>query len=289
VATSTEVYRGDYLVLAVGSQPNFFNTPGADQHTFPLYSLDDAQRLRSRILQVFEDADREPTLITEGALNFVIVGAGATGVEIAGAIAELLHGTMTTEYPDRQSVPCLSRRSRAYGATLSRTGHDYAEVLQQVGVQLRLQTGVKNYPATRLSPMATIKTRVVIWAGGLKAAQLAGSAGLPQGRGDRIDVLPDLTARVHLASTFSATSPISPTLPAPARSTTRIGSATGRTVGSRTSSPTLQVDRAPFEYRDKGHHGYDHTGAALPKSARNASNCTAQWRLMRGGACMSPC
>src|SRR5262245_19109045 len=54
VATKTgEVYQGDFLVLAVGSQPNFFNTPGADQHTFPLYSLDDAERLRSRILQVF--------------------------------------------------------------------------------------------------------------------------------------------------------------------------------------------------------------------------------------------
>src|SRR5262249_46404925 len=55
VATKTgEVYRGDYLVIAAGSQPNFFKTPGADQHTFPLYSLDDAERLRSRILQVFE-------------------------------------------------------------------------------------------------------------------------------------------------------------------------------------------------------------------------------------------
>src|SRR4051794_39980226 len=51
-----EVYRGDYLVLAAGSQANFFKTPGADRHTFPMYSLDDAVRLRSRILAVFEDA-----------------------------------------------------------------------------------------------------------------------------------------------------------------------------------------------------------------------------------------
>src|SRR5262249_17819353 len=60
VATKTgEVYQGDYLVLAAGSQANFFKTPGAEQHAFPLYSLDDAERLRSRILQVFEDADRD--------------------------------------------------------------------------------------------------------------------------------------------------------------------------------------------------------------------------------------
>src|SRR6516162_6344708 len=60
VKTKTgETYQGDYLVIAAGSQANFFKTPGAEQHTFPLYSLDDAERLRSRILQVFEDVDRD--------------------------------------------------------------------------------------------------------------------------------------------------------------------------------------------------------------------------------------
>jgi NADH dehydrogenase len=57
-----ERISGDALVLAAGSQPNFFRTPGAEEHTFPLYSLDHAQRLRSRILGVFEEADRDPSL-----------------------------------------------------------------------------------------------------------------------------------------------------------------------------------------------------------------------------------
>src|SRR5215470_14956577 len=57
VATKTgEVYQADYLVLAAGAEPNFFRTPGAEEHAIPLYSLDDAERLRTRILQVFEDA-----------------------------------------------------------------------------------------------------------------------------------------------------------------------------------------------------------------------------------------
>jgi NADH dehydrogenase, FAD-containing subunit len=73
-----QTYAGDYLVLAAGSQANFFDTPGAEE-VFPLYSLDDARRLRSRILAVFEDADRDPSRVDQGALNFVIVGAGATG------------------------------------------------------------------------------------------------------------------------------------------------------------------------------------------------------------------
>ena len=84
----------------MGARPNFFGTPGAEEHAFPLYSLADAQRLRSRIFTVFEDADRNPKLIDEGALNFVIVGAGATGVETAGALADLINDVMPARFHD---------------------------------------------------------------------------------------------------------------------------------------------------------------------------------------------
>src|SRR4051794_24558618 len=67
-------FSGDYLVLAMGSQPNFYRTPGAAEHSLPLYSLLDAERLRSRILEVFDAADRDSRLIDQGALTFVIVG-----------------------------------------------------------------------------------------------------------------------------------------------------------------------------------------------------------------------
>src|SRR3954464_12633229 len=77
--TDGQTYEGDALVLAAGSQPNFFRTPGADEHAFPLYCLDDATRLRSRIIGAFEEADRDPSRIDKGALNFVVIGGGATG------------------------------------------------------------------------------------------------------------------------------------------------------------------------------------------------------------------
>ena len=93
-----ETFAGDYLVLAAGSQPNFFQTPGAE-HAFPLYSLDDAERLRTRIIQAFEEADRDPALIDEGAIDFVIVGGGPTGVEVAGALSEMITTTMAHEFP----------------------------------------------------------------------------------------------------------------------------------------------------------------------------------------------
>ena len=74
------------------------STSQGTEHTFPLYALENAQRLRSRILALFEDADRDPALVDRGALNFVIVGAGATGTETAGALSEMIREVMPHEY-----------------------------------------------------------------------------------------------------------------------------------------------------------------------------------------------
>jgi len=88
----------DYLVLAGGATVNYFNTPGATEHAFPLYTLTNAVRLRNRILELFEAADRDQTLIEVGLLNFVIVGAGPTGVETAGALSDLFYNLLPRDY-----------------------------------------------------------------------------------------------------------------------------------------------------------------------------------------------
>src|SRR5215207_9285744 len=67
-----QTFTGDHLVVAAGSRPNFFHTPGAEQHAFPLYTVDDATRLRTRLIEVFEAADNDPARIADGALNIVI-------------------------------------------------------------------------------------------------------------------------------------------------------------------------------------------------------------------------
>src|SRR5271170_115104 len=142
-----QVYQGDFLVLAAGAQANFFNTPGADSNSFPLYSLSDAERLRSRILALFEEADRDPKLIEQGALNFVIVGGGATGTEMAGGLAEMIHLTLTVEYKDLAVSTAriyLVEHGTSLLAGFSAKAHDYAaRVLQRGGVVLKLNTAVK--------------------------------------------------------------------------------------------------------------------------------------------------
>jgi NADH dehydrogenase len=194
-----DVFQGDVLVLAAGAQANFFGTPGAAEHAFPLYSVADAEQLRTRILAVFEDADRDASLIDQGALNFVIVGAGATGTELAGAMADMINETIPAEYHDlakgSASVRVVDLGDVVLGGFSDRA-HAYASrVLQERGVELLLRTGVKEVAADHvlLSDGTVIKTRCVAWAGGLMAASPAAASGIPQGRGGRIDVGPDLT------------------------------------------------------------------------------------------------
>src|SRR5580658_1509827 len=83
-------YQSDFLILAAGAQANFFGTPGANKYGYALYSLRDAQLLRSRILMLIESVDRDPSLINQGALNFVVVGAGPTGTETSGSLEHLI-------------------------------------------------------------------------------------------------------------------------------------------------------------------------------------------------------
>jgi NADH:quinone reductase (non-electrogenic) len=200
-ATDGESWTGDAVVLAAGSVPNFFGTPGADRHSFPLYSLDDAQRLRSRLLSVFEAADRDPSLLDRGALNFVVVGGGATGVETAGALADMVRWTMTVEYRDLD-VTAARVHLVDLGHTLlgpfSERAHEYAEkVLRRKHVELHLGTKVTEVTArgVTLGDGRMISTRCVIWGGGITAPGLAAAAGLPQGQGGRIDVQPELTVK----------------------------------------------------------------------------------------------
>jgi NADH dehydrogenase len=193
---------GDYLVLAAGSQANFFGTPGAD-HVFPLYSLDDARRLRTRVLEAFEEAERDPSTIEAGGVTFVVVGAGATGTEVSGALADLIRDVMPSRFHDLaldHARVIMVDAGEAVLGPFSPKAHDYAsKVLSERGVEIRLGTKVEEIAEDHvvLSDGDTIATRCVIWGGGIEAAPLAHALGLKQGRGGRIDVRDDLTVEEH--------------------------------------------------------------------------------------------
>jgi NADH:quinone reductase (non-electrogenic) len=271
-----ELIEGDILVLAAGAQANFFNTPGAAEHAFPLYSLTDAERLRTRMLTVFEDADRDATLIERGALNFVIVGAGATGTELAGSMADMIHETMPEEYHDlavsRATVQVVDLGDVVLNGFSDRA-HKYAsKVLTDRGVTLRLGTGVKEVAADHvvLSDGTTIKTRCVAWAGGLMAAAPAAASGLTQGRGGRIDVGPELTPEA--ASGVYVIGDMA-NIPGPdGRAFPQLGSVaqqSGAHVAKNILADIAGKPRKSFEYTDKGIMAMIGRGAAVAEVGKH--------------------
>ena len=267
---------GDILVLAAGAQANFFNTPGAAEHSFPLYSLTDAERLRTRILALFEDADRDQTLLDRGALNFVIVGAGATGTELAGSLADMINDTMPEEYRDlavdRATVQVVDLGNVVLNGFSDRA-HKYAsKVLRKRGVKLLLGTGVKEVAADHvlLSDGTTIKTRCVAWAGGLMAAAPAAASGLPQGRGGRIDVGTDLAVPgfpgVYVVGDIA-------NIPGPdGRAFPQLGSVaqqSGTYVAENILAAIAGKPREDFHYKDKGIMAMIGRGAAVAEVGKH--------------------
>jgi len=253
-----QVYQGDFLVLAAGAQANFLNIPGAETNSFPLYSLVDAERLRSRLLGLFEDCDREPDLIEQGALNVVVVGGGATGTEVAGALADMIHSVERTKY--ERLINATHIYLVEHGPTLlapfSAKAHEYAsKVLQRGGVILKLNTDVKEvHPGhVLLSDGSTLKSRCVIWGAGLKAATVASDLGLPQGRGGRIEVEKDLSVRGF--SGVYAIGDFANIAGKDGKALPQLGSVaqqTGRWAGKNILADIEGTPRTPFHYHDKG-------------------------------------
>jgi NADH dehydrogenase len=269
-ARSGDSWRGDAVVIAAGSQPNFFRTPGAELHSLPLYTLDQATRLRSRIIGLFEDADRSPGLVERGALNFVVVGAGATGVEVAGALADLVHDTMSVEFGDL-AVSAAQIHLVDLGHVLlgpfSDSAHEYAaKVLQRKGVRTHLGVAVAEVAPDRvtLSDGTTIPTHCVIWGGGIRAAELAAACDVSPGRGGRIDV--DVTLAVPGLPGVYAVGDVA-NIPGPhGDAHPQLGSValqSGVAAAENVLADFAGKPREPFHYHDKGIMAMIGRGAAI--------------------------
>ena len=188
--------HGSHVVVAAGARPNFFGVPGAAEHSFPLYSVADAERLRLHLQRLLQDAMADEATAQPGQLDVVVVGGGPTGVETTGALAELMLALHKTGRLAQPGQITLVDRGDALLAQFSSKAHDYATgKLVKAGAAVRLGVGVTAVTADGVvfDDGTEIATRTVVWGGGESGAAVAQTAGPVPGRGGRIDVSPDLT------------------------------------------------------------------------------------------------
>ena len=193
----------DYLVLALGAHAEFFGVEGAAEHAFPMYTLADAVRLRDHVLERWEAVDREPALADDGALNVVVVGGGPTGVESAGALAELYRTNFAPDYPgirDEQARIILVEAGPALLSMFHPDIQSYTEeALAARGVEVLLNEVVASIEPTRvtLKSGTVLDAHTLIWGAGLTASPLAASLGVELQHGHRLPVTADLSIDGH--------------------------------------------------------------------------------------------
>jgi NADH dehydrogenase len=193
----------DYLVLATGARHSYFSHPEWEVLAPGLKSLADALELRRRIFLAFELAEREPDPSKRQALlTFVIIGAGPTGVELAGAIAEIARHTVSRDFrnfdPRQSRVVLLERGERVleqYPPDLSASAQ---RALERLGVEVQTGKGASEVTADYVrTGDETIATHTAFWAAGVQASPLGGQLGVEVDRSGRVPVQSDLSVAGH--------------------------------------------------------------------------------------------
>ena len=261
----------DYLVFGLGAEVNFFGVEGAADHAFPLYTLSDAVRVKNHVLGQWEAADKDPALIEDGALNIVVVGGGPTGVETAGALAELYTGVFRKDYPDVAEDAARITLVEAGPEIFSMFKPDirnYAvEALTKRGVEVTTGEVVESVTPLRvkLKSGKELKAHTLVWGAGLQGNALVQSLGLELERGNRIAVDGELRIPSHpevfavgdvAAITDTKTQQVLPQLGS-------VALQSGEHVGETIARLVAGKDTKPFKYRDKGTMATIGRGAAV--------------------------
>jgi NADH dehydrogenase len=250
----------DFLVLGLGAEVNFFGTEGAAEHAFPMYTLSDAVRLKEHLLQRWEAADRDPGLVADGALNVVVVGGGPTGVESAGALAELYRAVFAKDYPglpqERARVVLVEAGPELFPMFEPGLRKYARKALEKRTVEVLTGETVKSVDATRvtLASGTVLDTHTLVWGAGLRASPLARTLGIELERGDRVGVGPELTLARH-PEVYAVGDVAAITDPKAGHVLPQLGSValqSGEHAGASIARRLAGKKAKPFAYRDKG-------------------------------------
>jgi len=249
----------DHLVLAGGATVSHFGTPGAAEHGFPLYTLEDAVTLRNHIVERFEAADTDPSVLDRGGLTFVVVGGGPTGVEMAGALAELFAMVFRKDYPaldlSRARVVLVEMQDHLLDPFTAASRRHALDTLRARGVEVRLGVRVSSVNADEVTfaDGDVLPCQTLVWAAGVQANPLAAVLGVTQERGGRVTVEPDLRIPDHrggwaVGDIAAASDRAGQLLPQLAPVAMQGGRHVARQIGRLLEGRPTE----PFRYRDKG-------------------------------------
>jgi NADH dehydrogenase len=193
IKTNIGSLKYDYLVIATGAGNNFFGNKTIEDNAIPMKSLREALDLRSKMLENFEKALNTQDLnLREELMNFVIVGAGPTGVELAGALAELRNKILPKDFPDldlrKMKIHLIEAAPRVLAAMSERSSEKAFKYLKKLDVHVYTETFVENYVDNEVTTSVgkSIKCDTLVWAAGV-AGQFPNGISVEQiGRGNRI-------------------------------------------------------------------------------------------------------
>jgi len=180
IETSIGELTFDYLVIATGTRTNFFGNASIQENSMPMKTVPQALDIRSLMLQNIEEADRTISETErKRLLNFVIAGAGPTGVELAGALAEFRRGILKFDYPNldeqEMQVHLIEGSNRVLSPMSPQASKKSLKFLQNLGVKVHLNTLVKDYDGqTVVTANENFETATFIWAAGVTGAPVEG-------------------------------------------------------------------------------------------------------------------
>src|SRR5213596_473515 len=249
----------DYLILAVGGETNYFGMDSILRHGFGLKGVVDAVAIRIHVLRCFERAMLEPDAERRRALlTFVVVGGGPTGVEMAGALSELIRLVLVKDYPRLNikdvRVLLLEATDKLLAAMPERLREAAGKTLWRKYVEVRFGASVADYDGDRirLKSGEVIPAQTVIWAAGVRASSLNGTLGVPMGRQGRIPVEPTLQVTGHpevfIIGDAAYREENGEPLPMVAPVAIQMGQSVGRNIKRQLRGQPLE----PFRYRDQG-------------------------------------
>jgi NADH dehydrogenase len=193
----------DYLILAAGARSTYFGHDEWARYAIGLKDVEDALTIRRRVLMAFEAAERSSDPIErQRLLTFVIVGGGPTGVELAGALAELSHRVLARDFrninPRDANILLIEGGPRILATFPERLSLRAQKKLEHLGVRVLPGKRVLAIDADGVNlPDGRIDSKTVLWAAGVRAESLAEKLGLPVDRGGRVLVEPDLSLPAH--------------------------------------------------------------------------------------------